>query len=341
MNGLTRIIADDVAPLLTANFNVLHGKTVLVTGASGLIGTYFLASLAACRARGIDVRVVAVMRSPFPAHLADFVRDADCREGDITDREFLASLPDADYILHAAGYGQPGKFMEDPLKTIEINTTCTISLLRKVNPNGTFLFLSTSEVYSGLPTPPYKEEEIGTTNTCHPRACYIEGKRCGEAAVNAWRSGGNTAKSARLSLVYGPGTKKGDARVLNSFIRRGLTEKVIALMDRGEAKRTYCYVADALAMLWNIALRGTEPIYNVGGTSKTTIGGLADRIGGVIGVPVRFPAADAAMPGAPEDVSLDMSKVENEFGYPAYVSLEDGLARTIEWQRLLYAENYD
>lgn len=196
--------------------------------------------------------------------------------------------------------------------------------------------MSTSEVYSGLPNPPYHENQIGTTNTTHPRSCYIEGKRCGEAICNAYRAQGVAAQSARLSLAYGPGTKSTDKRVINNFIFKALNGK-IDLLDHGEAKRTYCYISDAVEILWHILLKGKEPIYNVGGNSKITIADLAKKIAAYTGAVVEFPQSlNSAMAGAPEDVSLDMSLVEKEFGKRDYVSLDEGLQRTIAWQRALY-----
>jgi len=68
------------------------------------------------------------------------------KKGDIADIDFVNSLEEADYIIHAAGYGQPGKFLQDKIKTIAINTTATMSLLKKLNSDGKFLFISTSEI---------------------------------------------------------------------------------------------------------------------------------------------------------------------------------------------------
>lgn len=341
MNPLVDIIREDIANACKqVDFAELEGKTVLLTGASGIVGTYFLATLARLRAMGMNIAVIAVMQAPFPEYLGEFVKDVHCIRADLTDPAGRRALPEADYIIHAAGYGQPGKFMLDQVKTIELNTSCTIDLFRKLRQGGKFLFTSTSEVYSGLARPPYREDQIGTTNTTHPRSCYIEGKRGGEAIVNAYRQLGVAAKSARLSLAYGPGTKKGDARVINSFISRGIVEKKITLMDQGEAKRTYCYVADAVEIMWQILLKGKDPIYNVGGVSSTTIGALAKQIGANLSVPVVFPEAVAGgMAGAPEDVALDLSKIRDEFQKTAFVSLEDGVARTIAWQKALYASD--
>ena len=255
--------------------------------------------------------------------------------GDLTNVDFCKSLPEADYIIHAAGYGQPGKFMENPVKTLKLNTAATFSLMEKLKPGGKFLFISTSEVYSGLTNPPHKENEIGTTNTDHQRACYIESKRGGEAICNAYRMRGIAAKSARVSLAFGPGTRATDARVLHSFINRAILEGKIELLDSGLAKRTYCYIADAVEMLWYILMNGRESIYNVGGESKTTIAELAKFIGNYLGVPVIFPKSSHAITGAPLDVSLDLTKVKTEFGKTEFMPLNEALIATIEWQKAL------
>src|SRR3990167_10231086 len=174
----------------------------------------------------------------------------------------LTEIPEeADYIIHAAGYGQPAKFMADEIATISVNTTAVIELLKKLKPSGKFLFLSTSEIYSGAKSP-YKETDIGTTSPTHPRACYIESKRCGEAICMAYRRKGFDVKIARLSLAYGEGTKSDDTRVLNQFIKQALTKGKIELLDMGEAKRTYCYIEDVVKILWAVLLQGKSEVYN-------------------------------------------------------------------------------
>lgn len=199
------------------------------------------------------------------------------------------------------------------------------------------MFISTSEVYSGLTNPPHKESEIGTTNTDHQRACYIEAKRGGEAICNAYRGRGVAAKSARVSLGFGPGTRPNDARVLHSFINRAILEGKIELLDNGSARRTYCYIADAVELLWQILLFGKEAIYNVGGQAKTTIGELAKFIGDYLQVPVIFPKVTHAVSGAPLDVSLDLTRVKTEFGKTDFIPLKQALVATINWQKALLA----
>ncbi|MFA5127519.1 MAG: NAD-dependent epimerase/dehydratase family protein [Patescibacteria group bacterium] len=322
------------------DFTDIAKKDFLITGASGLLGTYFLACIKLLRDNDDDKNfgnIFAVMLNDPPDYLADLYKDVLIIKGDLSDYNFCQSLPSADYIIHAAGYGQPGRFMEDQVKTLKINTLATFSLLEKIKNNGNFLFLSTSELYSGLRKDSYNETDIGNTNTDHFRSCYIEGKRCGEAICNAHRLKGVSAKSARLALAYGPGTRVHDKRVLNSFIEKAIINSKIDLLDQGEAKRTYCYVSDAVEIMLNILLRGKESIYNVGGISQTTIRDLAINIGEQLSVPVVFPEeTGTSVNGAPDDVKLNLDRVANEFGKKKFVSLKEGLAKTIEWQKNIY-----
>lgn len=290
-------------------FSELHGKRILVTGATGLIGSHLCAA----------IQTGEHLTAP---------------SFDLCDMSNVAQLGMFDIIIHAAGYGQPGKFMADPVKTLKINTATTLALFEHLNEGGKFLFISSSEVYSGL-QPPYREKHIGTTTPLHPRACYIEAKRCGEAICNAYRGRGINAISARVALAYGPGTKPHDQRIINVLIERGLSG-CITLQDMGTAVRNYCYISDTVEILWKILLEGTQPVYNVGGQSRTTIAELALQIGRYLGVPVVFPVASHELKGAPEEVCLDMSLITKEFNKTQYVSLEEGLAKTIEWQKQLY-----
>jgi len=334
------IIREDVNSICNGiSFGQLEGKTILVTGASGIVGTYFLECLHHLSAvHKMSLQVFAVMKNEPPAHLMECLSlpNFQILRGDLADSELYPHLPETDFIIHAAGYGQPGAFLANPKATIQLNTTATIALLDKVKTGGKFLFISSSEVYSGLRNPPHKETEIGLTNTDHTRSCYIESKRCGEAICNAYRANGADAKSARLCLAYGPGTRPGDHRALNSFIEKALKERHIRLLDAGHARRTYCYIADAVSIMWKILLEGKDSIYNVGGLSSITIAGLAQQIGAILNVPVTLPEIINPLQGAPEDVRLDLTKVEKEFGSLPYISLQVGLSRTIIWQSQLY-----
>ncbi len=284
-------------------------KTLLITGAYGLVGSTI------CKILERDYPEIEITKIKYD-ELTTFYND----------------LFKYDYILHCAGYGQPQMFGKDKLETIRINTSYLNVLFNRLSKDGKFLFVSTSEVYSGSPSP-HTEDMIGTTTPQHPRACYIEGKRCGEAICMAYKEQGYDVKIARLALAYGPGTKKGDTRVLNQFIEQALTTKVIKMKDTGGQYRTYLYVEDAAQMLLDILFRGKDVVYNVGGISSLRICDLAKMISDLSGSD--WEMGNEPIIGSPESVFLDITKINNEFPRK-YVSIDEGLKKTIEYQKQLY-----
>jgi UDP-glucuronate decarboxylase len=326
-----------VTILKNIDLSELKGKTIIVTGASGLIGLHFLACLKQVKEQmKIPFQVIGIVnREPlsFVKEFFDY-EETTMLQGDLTNIDFLKSLPSADIIIHAASYGQPIRFMENPLKTLKLNTLATYILFEKLNEKGKFLFISSSEVYIGLSNPPFNETEIGTITTNQPRSCYVEAKRCGETIVNVYRRNGVDAKSVRLAACYGPGTRLDDKRVISSFIQKAYNKK-LELMDHGRAVRAYCYVTDALEIMWDVLLHGTEDVYNVGGIYKNTIAEVAETIGDFMEVPVVYPDLPDEVNGSPEESWLDMTKVQHEFGKVNYVPLKEGIRQTIRWYELL------
>ncbi len=340
MLDLAATIEADAAGILDGiDPDLLRGRSALIVGATGLVGLYLIAALRQANRRfDAGMTIHGVSRSAPPDFLAPLFSGAGVRHHicDVASLNDCQTLPGADLIVNAAGYGQPNKFLADPVKTIALNTAATSVLLEKMPTDGKFLFISSSEIYSGAAHSPHRETDIGTTDPGHPRGSYIEGKRCGEAVCHAWAARGRHTRIGRLALAYGPGTRTDDQRVINSLIRRGLQEGAIRLMDQGRAHRTYLYVTDAAAMLLSILLSGKETVYNVAGRSPVTILELAQAIGRELNVPVSVPAEEAGLAGAPAEVSLDLSRYVGEFSKTRFVPFDEGLRRTIDWQRLLY-----
>jgi UDP-glucuronate decarboxylase len=316
---------------------MFDNKKILITGASGLIGTHFLYAFRNMYDKKVKVTVTAIGRHYPPGHLVELLRmpfvqylpyNLTC--------ESLSSFHGFDFIIHAASYGQPRKFTKYATETVKLNTSILIDLLEKIKPNGKFLFISSSEVCNGLYNLPIAEDMIGTTTPYHPRACYIEAKRCGEAIVNVFRNDGIDAKSVRLCLAYGEGTREDDQRVLNVFIKKALVNREIELMDAGQSIRKYCYVKDAVNMMLRVLLEGKHPVYNIGGKLSLNIAQLASMIGDIVGVPVLLKLKGESLDGSPEVVNMSMQRYFDEFGSRDFVSMEEGLKRTINYQRELY-----
>jgi nucleoside-diphosphate-sugar epimerase len=334
LREILEIDADKIAKSI--DFSTLTNKSIMITGASGLVGINFLAILVKISKQFSDVKIFPIIHS-LPSDILRSYSEINGIQfiiGDLTDELFLASLPKADIIIHAAGSGIPSQFLKNKLSSLKINTLTTLKLFEKLNNNGRFLFISSSDIYNGLNANEYSEEQIGITNTDHPRACYIEGKRTGETICKIYQEKGVNAYSVRLSLTYGPGVGFTDDRVLPSFIRKALEGK-INLLDSGEASRTLCYISDAIEMMWAILLGGQYSLYNIGGTENIKISELAELIAKKVNVPVTYPSLDSSILGAPKDVKINLSKVLSETKKKDFVSLDKGLENTIKWFELL------
>lgn len=337
MRDIIREDADRIASRVS--FDMLNGKDVLITGASGLVGTYLLHSLAAAQRMGQAAarNVYAVVHKDVPVHLRELesLDNFHFLRGDLSEFSFSEPLPCADCIIHAAGYGQPLRFLERQMEALKINVLAMFSLVKKLRPLGKLVFLSSCSVYTGGGKAPFTESDIGLTNTDHPRICYIEGKRCGEAICNICRSSGMDAKSIRLSFTYGPGVRKGDVRAMYSFIEKAHRGD-IHMLDAGAAQRVYLYIADAAELIWKILLLGKEACYNLAGEKEYTIRDVADIVAEHYGVKVIIPCKDAAVAGAVAREEISIERIQDEFPEVEFTSLEDGLLRTMEWYDATY-----
>lgn len=321
----------------------LTNKKILITGATGLIGLNLVKSIVSLKQ---DNKLVCLCNSPIDAKIKPLLDDKDvsCINHDLTDlhwkylNEFVSGF---DIIIHAAGYGQPNKFTANKIKTIALNTQITHKLFDHLKPEGTFLFCSTSEIYSGLEKNNISENDIGITQPDHPRSCYIEGKRCGEAICHAFKeqyhNKNYNIKIARISLAYGPGTRINDARVLNNIIQKAIQNTKIELLDGGTAIRTYGYITDITEMLLNILLHGQHITYNVAGKSQLSILELAQKVAYLTNSSLIVPESTNGLIGNPKNVNLCLDRYTTEFNKSDFIDIDTGLKKTIEWQRFLYA----
>jgi nucleoside-diphosphate-sugar epimerase len=315
----------------------LQERSILITGVTGLIGINLLYALVEfIKLHSLSTKIYTISKSSLPEDIINSVTKHII--ADLSTPFDLGGLA-FDYIIHAATYSQPQLFEADPITTITLNTTTVMALLKLLKPQGRFLFLSSSEVYSGLTSSPFVEEQIGTTTPSHLRACYIESKRVGETICNAYNKFTNegSAKIVRLSLGFGPGVKKGDRRVINNFIERGLANHRIDLHDSGEAIRTYCYISDMIYMMSKVLFEGKDVLYNIGGKETVTIKELATSIGYLLDVPIFIPGNTIyrVLPGSPNIVKMSINKFEEEFGEINLLPIYAGIERTIEWIRSL------
>ena len=332
---MNTIIEKEIHEMLASiETSFLHNKSILVTGASGLVGSYFSVLFQEIRkSRGIDFELYLTSKSgefEFNIENATIIIAKD-----LSRSETITKMPSFDIIIHAAGYAQPSKFLADTRTTIRLATETTYELIGKLKTGGRFLFFSTSEVYSDLPKPPFREDQIGLTNTNHPRAAYIEAKRLGETIVHlANREKNIVANSIRLASAFGPGVKQNDSRVMSNIIHQALSDKHIKLKDNGDAWRTFCYITDVIEMSYAVLQKGCGEVYNVGGVSRVQIKDLAKIVSEETGAKLTYPTNDENyLKGAPTDVSLDLTKILNLCGQRDFVDFHTGIRKTILWQK--------
>jgi dTDP-glucose 4,6-dehydratase/UDP-glucuronate decarboxylase len=313
---------------------------ILLTGASGLIGSYFAHLFHYLNEeRGFDIEVDLITRSETTkgSRIYDLVgaKKFNFIQKDLS--QYTVYKEKYDYVIHAAGYGAPAAFLENALRTIDVNYIGLKSILESclaTNPATKILYLSSSEIYGSPTIFPTPETYPGNSPTTSNRACYIESKRLSEVLALNYISLRNAyIKIARPALTYGPGMSFDDKRVISQFIQKAHSEKEIRMIDDGRDLRCFCYMSDALRQLVNILLYGKDAIYNVGSSQEeVSIKQLADMIGELAGAQViAGPGKTAAVAAAPSRVCLDMSKLEKEFGFTPSVRMKEGLKNTIEW----------
>lgn len=316
----------------------LAGKKILITGASGLVGLNIISTIYKSVP---NTSITAVMQTRREDLIVSFMkRSIDIVFLDLTKTESINFKSKYDIIIHAATFGQPSKFMADKIGTIQLNSSTLIKLSQSLQPDGCFLFLSTSEIYNGIDNTSPDETTSGVSMPQHVRAPYIESKRIGETICGVLsENDGQKFKSARLALGYGPGTWLNDGRVLNQFILKALKTKKITMLDSGQSIRTYAYISDVIFMLLNILLFGKSSVYNVGGVTKISIKDLAEAIAQKTNTKVLLPEVQAGLTGAPGAVGVNLANYLSEFGHHDFVDLNEGLDHTISWYKNLIRNN--
>jgi len=169
MDNITKIIRDDAKSIISrVNLEPLRSRTVVVAGATGLIGTYVMAVLDSWG----GCRLIYPVSTDYPkmgTAAYEFASNHAILKVDLSKQCDRHLLPPFDYGFYGAGYGQPAKFTARPLQTLAINTSGLRNTLGSMLTGGRLLYVSSSEIYSGHTKPPFCEHEVGTTNPQHPR----------------------------------------------------------------------------------------------------------------------------------------------------------------------------
>ena len=354
MQKASEIIRKDLVEIYTdlkSEKEKILGKTFLITGPEGLLASYLVETVLYFNDKNPNrkpAKIIGLQRSGL---------DKNGRLGYLKERKDITFVKHdsinpyeakrkVDYIIHAAGRSAPAFFESHPLGTLDVNVKGIRWILEYSKKHGvsSVLYMSSGEIY-GNPTPeniPTPETYTGNVSPLAPRACYAESKRLSETLCTIYfKKFGVPVKIARPFIVYGPGLKVGDRRVMAEFMKSGLEKKPIQMLNKGLDTRCYCYVSDATVLFFRLLFSNlnADPINVANNKEEVTIKHLAEIIhelcGIKEGVGVKENSDKSHVVDAPSRVHPSIEKAKRLLAYNPRVSLKEGLRRTIEWNKSL------
>ena len=325
--------------LLDLPWGKLRGKTILITGGTGLIGSFLIDVLAETN---LGCKVLLFGRSEEKARE---------RFGEYWHKGWIdfvmwdaasATLPNVecpvDYVLHLASNTHPVAYATDPIGTITTNVIALNNLLSLAVEKQVvrFLFASSNEIYGENrgDVELFDEKYCGYIDCNTLRAGYPESKRCGEALCQAYmKQKGLDCVIARLTRTYGPTMLATDTKAISQFFNNALRGEDIVLKSEGKQFYSYQYVSDSVAGLLTVFLRGTcGEAYNIADESgDITLCDLASFIAAQVGRKVVFElpnAIEAAGFSKATKARLLGSKLKS-LGWCPQKDIEAGIKATI------------
>ena len=251
----------------------LKDKNILISGATGLVGSFLIDLLMSKNKKGLGCKLYAITRNKDKAvERFNCWKDDDLFniiEHDINTELILDDVSTVDYVLHMASNTHPLLYSTDPIGTIMTNVVGLTNMLdfAVAHKAERFAFASSNEIYGENRGDKelFDEEYCGYINCNTMRAGYPESKRCGEALCQAYKAQkGLNIVIPRLTRSYGPTMKIDDTKAISQFIRNGVNRQNIVLKSTGEQFYSYTYVADAVSGLLYVLLKGENgAAYNI------------------------------------------------------------------------------
>jgi dTDP-glucose 4,6-dehydratase len=303
---------------------------VVITGAAGFIGSHLSEALLDRGASVVGIDNLLTGDLANIAHLRD--RDFQFIRHDVTN--YIDVDGPVDYVLHWASPASPIDYLELPIPTLKVGALGTHKALGLAKAKkATFLLASTSETYGDPLEHPQKETYWGNVNPIGPRGVYDEAKRFAEAMTVAYRRyhGVNT-KIVRIFNTYGPRMRVNDGRAVPAFMSQALRNEDVTVFGDGTQTRSFCYVSDLVDGIIRLMEAPVNDPVNIGNPQELTIEQIARRI-----IEMTGSTSKIIYKPLPEDDPKvrqpDITRARTLLGWEPKVTLEEGLARTVDYFR--------
>ena len=301
----------------------------VVTGAAGFLGSHLTDYLLekGHHVIGIDAFITGAVENI--NHLSG-VQDFRFIQHDVT--EFIFLKEKVDYVWHFASPASPIDYLELPIQTLKVGSLGTHKALGLAKDKGArFLIASTSEIYGDPLVHPQKEDYWGNVNTIGPRGCYDEAKRFAEALTMAYhREHKMETRIVRIFNTYGPRMRLNDGRVVPAFVSQALAGKPMTVFGKGLQTRSFCYCSDLIEGIYRLMMSDYPLPVNIGNPREMTMIEFAEAVKKVTGSKSKIVFKPLPQDD-PKQRQPDISLARKLLAWEPKVSLEDGLARTIEY----------
>ena len=333
---------EDIASIaaLPLPWERLEGKSILISGASGLIGSCLIDVLRRKNEEGLRCTVYALARDEKRARARFAGSSEDIRfvQADINQPLARDDIGTMHFVLHLASNTHPRAYATDPVGTIITNILGTRNMLEFAAAHGAerCAFASSNEIYGENrgDTELFQEDYCGYIDSNTLRAGYPESKRCGEALCQAYiRQAGLDIVIPRFTRAYGPTMRMEDSKAISQFLKNGIAGEPITLKSAGTQYYSFIYVSDAVSGLLTTLLRGeTGEAYNIANReSDITLRALAELIAEISGTSVTFADPDALESAGFSKATkarLDSAKLQRLGWRPAF-PIRRGLEHTL------------